>query len=126
MRSFITKFRRAHRESLDPNMLWRMLLWACVIGISSVAIFAYITHDWALSVEAPSTPIHNSRGAFSLAELEEVISYYHQKEVNFEVLLRTSPEAPIYERAKGVVATTTLGLQLDESVDIVQKPTRTQ
>ncbi len=123
---FITQFRRAHKDSLDPNMLWRAVLWAGLIGVGIVAIFGYITYDWALSVEAPGQASRTNRDGFSLAALEEVIALYHQKEVNFAALLRTPPSAPDYRRSKGIVATSSPDLQIDESTDIVAQPMRTQ
>lgn len=123
---FITKFRRSHSEHLDPNTLWRVILWATLIALLLIGIFAYITHDWALSVEAPATSVHSTRDPFSLAELEDVIALYHQKEVNYSALLLTAPTAPEYQRSKGTVATTTPGMQIDEVIDVNGAPTRTQ
>lgn len=126
LHTFITKFRRAHKESMDPNMLWRAMLWAGVICIGVVAVFGYVTYDWALSIETPSQTARTNRDGFSLLELEEVIALYHQKEVNFASLLRNPGTAPLYQRSKGVVATSSAGLQIDESTDIIAQPTRTQ
>jgi hypothetical protein len=124
--SLVTRFRRAHKENLDPNTLWRAVLWAGLIGISGVAIFAYVTYDWALSIEAPSAVTRSSRDSLSLSELEEVIALYHQKEVNFAALQRTAPEAPEYRRAKGVIATSTTAIPFDDSTGVISAPVRTQ
>lgn len=126
LRTFITKFQRAHRENISPSMLWRTAIWGGFIGIIFVSIFAYITYNWALSVESSNTPPRISRDVFSLTELKEVIASYHQKEVNFASLQERAPQAPEYQRTKGVIATTTVGLELDETVDIVSPPARTQ
>lgn len=125
-KTFVTRFRRAHKENFDPNTLWRAVLWAGLIGVSVVAIFAYVTYDWALSIEAPSAVTRSSRDSLSLSELEEVIALYHQKEVNFAALQRIAPEAPEYRRSKGITATSTAVIPFDESTDVVSAPVRTQ
>lgn len=123
-RALITKFQHAHREHLSPNMLWRTVVWGGFVGIIMMSIFAYLTYSWALSVESSTTPPRVSRYVFSLTELREIIEYYHQKETNFESLKARAPEAPDYQRRKGVVATSTTGLEIDGS-EAVAVPTRT-
>lgn len=118
LNTFITKFRRSHRENVDPSMLWRAILWATAIALLLVGIFAYVTHDWALSVENPTTAVRSTRDTFSLSELKEVIALYHQKEVNYSALLRTSPSAPEYQRSKGIIATTTSDVQSNEVIEV--------
>lgn len=100
MHAFVAKFQRVQKESFDPSVLWRAALWSLLVGVIAVGVFAFSAYNWALGVEVPTTSTKSARDTFSLSELKSVISLYHQKEVNYEVLLKSAPQAPIYERAK--------------------------
>lgn len=100
MHAFVTKFQRVQKESFDPSMLWQAALWGLLLGVVAVGVVAFSAYNWALEVETPAVSTKSTRDAFSLAELKSVIGIYHQKEVNYEVLLKSAPQAPGYERGQ--------------------------
>ncbi len=127
LQSVVAKFRSVQKESLDPNALWRIVLWGGVVGILAVGALGYTAYNWALEVETPTVTSRGARDTFSLSELQSVISQYHQKEVNFDALLKQSPQPPSYERLKGIQSTDTPIPSVDDLDGVLPStPTRTQ
>jgi hypothetical protein len=122
MHAFVAKFQRVQKESYDPNILWRLALWGLLFGVIAVGVFAFSAYNWALGVEVPATTTKSARDAFSLAELKSVIGVYHQKEVNYEVLLKSAPQAPVYERVRVVPVQNTPSPLTETAVESVAQP----
>ncbi len=106
-KALVTRFRAGSEEGLSVETLWRIVLGGILLGVCVIAVFAYITYGWALSIETPKTTSSKTRDAFSIVELQSVIAAYQNKEALTKQLLESAPRAPEYRKGRGPVATGT-------------------
>ena len=129
VKQIISRFRHVREESLNPNTLWRGIFWAEGLCLIFIAVFAYMTYDWAISVNATPPP-HAIRDTFSASDLENLITLYDKKEADYNQLLTHAPVAPTYQRIKQNIAsssaTSTIISQVDESNEAFGALTPTQ
>lgn len=94
--------RGAVARSMNPDIMWRVVMASFLCGMIAIGVFAYLTYTWAVKVEVATTPIKKDREEFSLEELRGVIRVYQAKEEKYNTLLRTEPTPPNYAQGKGI------------------------
>ncbi len=129
VKQIISRFRHVGEENFNATTLWHAIFWAEGVCIILIAVFAYMTYDWAISIST-TPPSHTSRDTFSASDLKNLITYYEAKEGDYNKLLGQAPIAPTYQRVKqniaSTTASTTKATQTDESNDVFSTPTPTQ
>ncbi len=84
--------------NMSPDLLWQLILGSGVVGIAIIMTFAYLTYDWATTIDVAHAPAQKVRDTLSVTELEGVITEYKNKEADYERLLRTPPHAPSFRK----------------------------
>ena len=64
--------------------------------------FAYVTYDWATTIDPSTTTSKKAHDGLSVSELKDVTEVYKNKEIESEGLLRTPPHAPEYRKVRVV------------------------
>ena len=101
----IKRFKFGGGAEMSANLLWQLILGGSVIGVAVIMTFAYVTYDWAMSVDVSSAPAQKTRDTLSVAEIKGVIAVYKNKEDESQRLLRNPPHAPDYHKGRGIVIT---------------------
>ena len=104
-KQILNRFKFSSDESISANLLGQLILGGGVIGIAMIMLFAYITYDWAMTVDLKTVPSQKARDTLSVAELKGVIAEYKNKEAEYEQLLRNPPRAPSFRKGHGIMLT---------------------
>ncbi len=91
--------------NMSADLLWQLVLGGSVIAIAIIISFAYVTYDWATSVDVASAPAQKTRDTLSVAEIKGVIAVYKDKEAESQRLLRNPPHAPGVRKGRGIDVT---------------------
>ena len=101
----LKRFKFGGGTEVSADLLWQLVLGGGLIGIAVIMTFAYITYDWAMSVDVSSAPAQKTRDTLSVAEIEGVITVYKDKEAESQRLLRNPPHAPDFHKGHGIAVT---------------------
>jgi hypothetical protein len=101
--SSLQAMRGAVARSMNPDIMWRVVIASFLCGAIAIGVFAYLTYSWAAKVEVAITPTTRDHDEFSIEELRGVIKVYQAKEETYNTLLRVHPTPPDYARGKGIM-----------------------
>ncbi len=96
--------REAVARSMNPNIMWRVVIVSFLCGVIAIGVFAYFTYSWAVKVEVIKTTPNKDLKEFSIDELRGAIKAYQAKEETYNRLLRARPTPPDYARGKGLMS----------------------
>lgn len=87
-------FRSFASENMNPELSWRIVISATVVGGVVIAILASLSYQWASSFDEVVVVKKSDKDTISLEEIRGVIDYYNEKQVQYQKLLTTRPVAP--------------------------------
>ncbi len=101
-KKILNRLKFGSEGNISADVLWQLILGGGVIGIAIIMTFAYLTYDWAMTIDLKTVSPQKARDTLSIAELEGVVAVYKNKAAEYERTLRNPPHAPEYRKGHGI------------------------
>ena len=87
---------------MNPDLSWRIIIASTLLVLTSLAIFASYSYQWASTLEEPVVDQKVDRGTVSSEEIHRIIDFYTEKQKRYDELLVTQPTAPALGGDRGI------------------------
>jgi|GEM_PF-3878447 len=99
---FPTSFRKAAVVSLNPNLVWKVIITLAVLATIFSAISAVYFYQWVSISGGGVVTNKPEKDTLSVGEIRAVVDIYKAKQTHFQELLLTRPIAPALGKDSGV------------------------